>query len=96
MNLMKFRRSIRHFKDKPVEKEKLDTLLEAARYAPTGGNQQKTRYILLEQNKDELTELALKTLYEAAQRMDTDPALQSSKRYQPKWQSMYPAWKRCV
>lgn len=93
LNFMKFRRSIRHFKDKPVEQEKLDTLLEAARYAPTGGNQQKTRYILLQQNKDELTELALKTLYEAAQRMDTDPALESSKRYRPKWQSMYPAWK---
>ena len=93
LNFMKFRRSIRHFQDKPVEKEKLSALLEAARYAPTGGNQQKTRYILLEQNKDELTELALKTLYEAAERMDTDPALQSAKRYQPKWRSMYPAWK---
>lgn len=93
LNFMKFRRSIRQFKDKPVEQEKLDLLLEAARYAPTGGNVQKTRYILLEQGKDELTELALKTLYEAAERIDTDPVLRSARRYQTKWRSMYPAWK---
>lgn len=52
MNFMKFRRSVRQFKDKPVEREKLELLLEAARYSPTGGNQQKNRYILLDRDKE--------------------------------------------
>ena len=93
LNFMKFRRSIRQFKDKPVEQEKLDLLLEAARYAPTGGNAQKTRYILLDESKDELTELALKTLYDAAERMDSDPTLRGMERYRGKFSTMYPAWK---
>lgn len=93
LNFMQFRRSIRQFQNKPVEEEKLTALLEAARYAPTGGNQQKTRYILLERGKDALTELALRTLYEAADRIDTDPALRGLKGYQTKWRNMYPAWK---
>ena len=93
LNFMKFRRSIRQFQNKPVEEEKIAALLEAARYAPTGGNQQKTRYILLDRQKDEMVGLALKTLYEAADRIDTDPALRGLKRYQPKWRSLYPAWK---
>ena len=93
LNFMKFRRSIRQFKDKPVEQEKLDLLLEAARYAPTGGNAQKTRYILLDESKDELTDLALKTLYDAAERMDSDPTLRGMERYRGKFSTMYPAWK---
>lgn len=93
LNFMQFRRSIRQFQNKPVEEEKLATLLEAARYAPTGGNQQKNRYILLEQEKDDLIDLALKTLYDAAGRMDTEVSLQGLKRYQDKFRSMYPAWK---
>lgn len=41
--LMK-RRSIRHFKSKPVEKEVIKQLLEAAHYAPTGGNSQTVQW----------------------------------------------------
>lgn len=93
LNFMQFRRSIRQFQHKPVEEEKLAALLEAARYAPTGGNQQKKRYILLQQEKDALIELALKTLHDAAERMDTDPSLQGLKRYQDKFRTMYPDWK---
>lgn len=94
LNFLRFRRSVRRFRDRPVEPEKLDAMLEAARYAPTGGNQQMTRYILLEKDRAELTGLALKTLYDAAGRLDEDPALRGLKRYQDKWRSMYPAWQR--
>ena len=93
LNFMMFRRSIRHFQNKPVEEDKLATLLEAARYAPTGGNQQKKRYILLQQEKDELIDLALKTLYDAAEQMDVGGPLQGLKRYQDKFRTMYPDWK---
>lgn len=41
------RRSVRKFKDIPVEEEKIIELLEAARLAPTGSNTQSGRFILI-------------------------------------------------
>lgn len=41
------RRSIRKYKDQPVEEEKLWTVLEAARLAPTGSNTQSGRFIVI-------------------------------------------------
>lgn len=43
MDLAKARYSVRKFSDKPVEKEKLDAILEAGRIAPTGHNYQPYR-----------------------------------------------------
>ena len=47
LNFMEFRRSIRFFQNKPIEREKLRMLVEAGRYAPTGGNSQQVSYCLL-------------------------------------------------
>jgi len=44
---IKARRSIRQFTDEPIEKETLEKLLDAARWAPTGGNQQKWRFVVV-------------------------------------------------
>jgi nitroreductase/NAD-dependent dihydropyrimidine dehydrogenase PreA subunit len=38
--LLRSRRSIRNFRERPVEKEKIERLIHIARYAPTGGNLQ--------------------------------------------------------
>jgi nitroreductase len=43
------RYSVRKFKDLPVEREKLDLLLEAARNAPTASNRQPQRLFLVTQ-----------------------------------------------
>ncbi|MDR3166480.1 MAG: nitroreductase family protein, partial [Treponema sp.] len=43
------RYAVRKFKDQPVEKEKLDLLLEAARIAPTAANRQPQRLFLVTQ-----------------------------------------------
>ncbi len=40
VQFLRSRRSIRKFKDKPVEKEKIQRLIEIARYAPTARNAQ--------------------------------------------------------
>lgn len=40
------RRSIRIFKKKNVEKEKLEKIIEAGRFAPTGGNRQPVEYAI--------------------------------------------------
>jgi nitroreductase len=47
MEAIKGRRSIRQFTDQPIEKEKLQQLLEAARWAPSGGNLQTWRFVVV-------------------------------------------------
>lgn len=42
------RRSIRRFKDKPVEKKELELILEAAHYAPTAMNQQPWHFTVVQ------------------------------------------------
>jgi len=45
---LKFRRTIRQYKDSPVEREKLEKLIEAGRLTPTARNAQNVRYIVLQ------------------------------------------------
>lgn len=54
---IKTRRSIRKFKDIPVEKEILDKIIEAGTYAPSGKNKQSAIIIAIT-NKEVLEELA--------------------------------------
>jgi len=41
------RKSVRSYLDKPVEKEKLDRVLNAARLAPSAGNRQEWRFVVV-------------------------------------------------
>jgi nitroreductase/NAD-dependent dihydropyrimidine dehydrogenase PreA subunit len=63
---MQYRRSTRQFTDKPVEREKLEKIVEAGRYSPTGSNAQKVQYIVLQNQLDEAKRLAVETLYKMA------------------------------
>jgi len=45
--IIKGRRSIRAYSDKPVEKEKLEAVLDAARLAPSARNRQKWQFIIV-------------------------------------------------
>ena len=47
VQFLRSRRSIRAYKDKPVEEEKIRRLIEIARYAPTGGNGQLVEWSVL-------------------------------------------------
>lgn len=47
MTAIKMRRSIRHYKDKTVEEEKLDRVLEAGRLAPSAGNLQEWKFVVV-------------------------------------------------
>ena len=47
LQAMKSRRTVRQFKNMPVEKEKLYKILEAGRYAPTGANSQNVAFTIL-------------------------------------------------
>ena len=53
LSAMKSRRTVRQFTDQAVEQEKIDTILEAGRYSPTGGNSQNVSYTILGSRQDE-------------------------------------------
>ncbi len=57
LTVIKTRHSTRKFLRKPVEKEKLEQVIEAGRFAPSGGNNQTTHFIVI-QDKTVLAELA--------------------------------------
>lgn len=49
---MQQRRSIRHFSPEPVSKEVISQVLEVARYAPTGGNSQTVKWLVIHDTKE--------------------------------------------
>lgn len=57
LEFIKSRRSTRKFKTDKVPEQLLSQVIEAGRYAPSGGNSQSTHFIVVE-NKDVLVELA--------------------------------------
>ena len=57
LNLLKSRRSIRKYKDSPVEEEKINKCLEAARWAPSASNKQPWEFMIVKK-KETRTKLA--------------------------------------
>jgi len=57
LELAKQRYSCREFSTKPVEKEKIEKILEAGKLAPTAKNAQSQRILIL-QNKEQLAKLS--------------------------------------
>ena len=65
LDLIKYRKSVRDFLDRPVEREKILMCLEAARLAPSASNSQPWRFIVVDdrQLKDKLCKAAFGGLY---------------------------------
>jgi len=65
LDLIKHRKSVRNFLDKPVEREKIMLCLEAARLAPSTSNSQPWRFIVVDdkQLKKKLCDAAFGGLY---------------------------------
>ena len=47
LELLKSRRSIRAFRDKPVAKDTIETIIDGARFAPSGHNSQSTEFLVV-------------------------------------------------
>ena len=62
-HVVKFHRSIRHYKKKPVPREMLEKIIDAMRYAPTGANMRSENYVVLS-NKERMHELSTKIMEE--------------------------------
>jgi nitroreductase len=48
LDIIKIRRSVRAFDGKPIEKERMDVILEAARLAPSSCNSQPWRFVVVD------------------------------------------------
>ena len=71
LRFLRRRRSLRLYQDKPVEVEKLKVILEAGRFAPTGGNRQAVEYVVARGRKilDRVATLTLRVLDEEGRRI---------------------------
>ena len=65
------RRSTRIYKKNPVEKEKIEQIIEAGRFAPTGGNRQPLRYVTTNslEKIDEIRTLTFNSLLKQVDQM---------------------------
>lgn len=91
LNFIKFRRTIRQFKDQEVETEKISKIIEAGRFTETGGNMQDVSYTVLRENLEELRGLTLKSLKNMGEYLldNLTPETMVYKRYANMWIDMY-------
>lgn len=87
LNFIKFRRTVRRFKDKEVEEEKLAKIIEAGRFTQTGSNMQDVSYIVVRENLQELKTITLETLKKVGEDMlaNLNPQTTVFKRYAEMW-----------
>ncbi len=69
LRAVKFRRSIRNFKEKKVPVDLLEKSIQAGRYTPTAKNRQGCRFILVQEQLDELKELLWSQIPEMAEKL---------------------------
>jgi nitroreductase/NAD-dependent dihydropyrimidine dehydrogenase PreA subunit len=75
---LRSRRSVRVFKEKDVEREKIKSLIEIARYAPTASNAQLLEWLVITDKSEikRLAELTVDWMRHLIQTNPDDPALQ--------------------
>lgn len=92
LNFIKFRRSVRHYKNKPVEKEKLEKIIEAGRYTATGSNMQDVSYIVIQETLEKIKPIIWESLYEFALENLNEKGVIGA--YAPRWIKMYEDYKK--
>lgn len=80
IQFLRSRRSIRAYENKPVEREKIKRLIEAARYAPTGGNGQMVEWWVLT-DKDKLNSVSEMTIESMRRNIKEQPQILTTQPY---------------
>lgn len=95
LNFIKFRRSIRRFKNKDIEQEKILKIIEAGRYTQTGTNSQDVSYIVVREHLDVLRNLTYESLKQKGEYILANPTPETEylKRYASMWVNMYSKFK---
>lgn len=74
LNAVKFRRSIRSYKNRQVEREQLQRLIEAGRYTATAVNTQSVSYVIVQERLEEFKDYAWKGWLAFADGLPADQA----------------------
>ncbi len=82
VQFLRSRRSIRFYQERPVEREKIQRLIEAARYAPTASNSQLVEWLVLS-DKDLLHKVAGMTVDWLRQLLQDKPRMVAATPYLP-------------
>ena len=79
LKLCRARRSVRRFAERPVEREKIELCLEAARRAPSADNMQPWRFIVFDdpEKKTQLADAVFRGAYAPSKRFSQAPVLVS-------------------
>lgn len=96
LNSIKFRRSIRQFKDQEVETEKIEKIIEAGRFTQTARNNQDVSYLVIRKEIDKLRLLVMESLYHMGRHIleNLTPENMSHKRYAKMWVDVYEAYQK--
>lgn len=86
--LMKTRRSVRAYTDEKLTREELAMLLEAGHCAPSGSNLQSVRYIVYQDQKEELQRSTLEVLYALANDPESYMTPEQRKNYSDLFRNM--------
>lgn len=76
-DFMAFRRSVRKFLEKSVEREKIEAILEVGRMSPTGSNRQKVSFVVIKKELSRLRSMAIDALYAQSQQLPADDGYSS-------------------
>lgn len=95
LNFIKFRRSVRNFKKKDVETEKLLKIIEAGRFTQTASNGQNVSYIVVKEGIDKLKEMTLRSLSQMGKGIldNLTEETMKFKTYAEMWVKMYEDYK---
>lgn len=101
LNFIKFRRSVRRFKDSKVEKDKISKIIDAGRFTQTSTNSQDVSYTVISEKLNELKELTYESLKKKGEAIlansnsdTTDPQAERLKMYANMWIHIYDEFKK--
>ena len=79
LKLCRRRKSVRRFADRPVEREKIELCLEAARRAPSADNLQPWRFVVFDdpEGKQRITDTVFRGIYAISRRFAAAPVIVS-------------------
>ena len=86
---LKYRRTIRQFSNKQVEIPKIEKIIEAGRYSPTGGNQQNVSFCVVRDDIDTLRNMTLEELNKIANLSIEEKEKLNISWYGDMWKKMY-------
>ena len=81
LKLIQSRRSVRYYKEQAVEKEKIEKIIEAGRFTPTGCNVQATRYVIITNQMGKLRDLVIEGLSAGGRKYNSEALIQTAEKY---------------